>query len=240
MDWRDEGVLLTMRPHGESAAIIEVLTEAHGRHAGVVRGGAGRRMAPILQPGAQLSVSWRARLEEHLGAFTVEPLRSRMPGVMGDRLALSGLNAVCGMLAATLPEREPVPDLYRTSGTLLDLMPVTEAWPLAYLHWEMGLLEALGFGLDLSACAVTGATEGLVYISPRTGRAVTKAGAGDWADKLLPLAPCMLPGGDGSDPEISGALAVLTVFWEKNLTPVRGRSPLPASRQRLLDLLARR
>ncbi|WP_424990268.1 DNA repair protein RecO [Fluviibacterium sp. S390] len=239
MDWRDEGVLLTMRRHGESAAIIEVLTEAHGRHAGIVRGGAGRRMAPVLQPGAQVSVAWRARLEDHLGAFTVEPLRSRMPGIMGDRLALAGLNAVCGLLAVALPEREAVPGIYDRSRTLLDLMPITEAWPLAYLHWELALLEALGFGLDLSVCAVTGATGGLAYVSPRSGRAVTAKGAGDWADKLLPLPPCMLPGGDGDNAQIAQALATTGYFWSQHLTPRGPKPPLPAARQRLLDLLAR-
>lgn len=222
-----------MRPHGESAAIIEVLTRSRGLHAGVVRGGAGRRMAPILQPGAQLDLIWRARLEEHLGAFTVELNRSRMAGVMGDRLALSGLNAVCGMARAALAEREPAGDIYATTATLLDLLAATPAWPLAYLQWEQALMAHAGVGLDLSSCAVTGAREGLVYLSPRTGRAVSAAGAGDWADRLLPLPPCLLGQGAAENPEIAQALTMMSHFWGK--TPVT----LPAARQRLVDLLAR-
>ncbi|MCA8883171.1 MAG: DNA repair protein RecO [Rhodobacteraceae bacterium] len=239
MEWRDEGVLLTMRPHGESAAIIEVLTAGHGRHAGVVRGGGGRRMAPVLQPGTQLDLTWRARLEDHLGAFTVEPRRSRMGALMTDRMGLAGLNAVCALLSAVLPERDPVPVIYVRSCTLLDLLSATPAWPLAYLQWELALLEDQGFGLDLSACAVTGATTGLVYLSPRTGRAVSAAGAGDWADRLLPLPPCLLGQGAAENPEIARALTTLGHFWLRHLTARGRRAPLPAARQRLVDLLAR-
>ena len=177
MEWRDQGVLLTMRRHGESSAIIDVFTETHGRHSGVVRGGASRKMAPILQPGAQLDVAWRARLEEHIGSYTVEPVRSRSGHVLSDRLALAGLNAVTSLLSFALPEREPHDGIYRRTMGVLDLLAEHELWPLAYLRWEVGLLEDLGFGLDLSACAVTGATEGLTYVSPKTGRAVSAKGA---------------------------------------------------------------
>ncbi|TMV54089.1 DNA repair protein RecO, partial [Thioclava sp. BHET1] len=187
MEWRDEGVLLSMRLHGENAAIIEVFTPQHGRHAGVVRGGASRKAAPVLQPGAQLDLTWRARLEDHIGAFTVEPLRGRAGAILGDRLALSGLNSITALLAFTLPEREPHPALYQASVTLFDLLGAAPDWPLAYLRWEMMLLEEMGFGLDLTACAVTGSRDDLAYVSPRTGRAVSRAGAGEWADRLLPL-----------------------------------------------------
>ena len=161
MEWRDEALLIAVRKHGESAAIIEVFTPAHGRHAGVVRGGGGRRLAPALQPGTQLDVTWRARVEDQLGAFTVEPLRSRLGLLLSDRLALAGLEAVAAILAHVLPDRLPFPALYARSVQLLDLMVLTPAWPLAYLQWELALLEATGFGLDLSRCAVTGAREGL-------------------------------------------------------------------------------
>ena len=173
MDWRDQGILLSVRRHGETSAIIDTFTASHGRHAGVVRGGTSRRIAPILQPGAQLDLSWRARLEEHLGSFTVEPLRSRAAAAMSGRLALAGLNAVVSLLSFCLPEREPHPRLYKQSEQLLDLLGQDEIWPLAYLRWELALLDALGFGLDLSACAVTGASDDLVYVSPRSGRAVS-------------------------------------------------------------------
>jgi recombinational DNA repair protein (RecF pathway) len=160
IEWRDEGAVLAVRPHGENAAIVEVFTAAHGRHAGVVRGGTGRRMAPVLQPGTQVEVVWRARLADHLGAFTVEPLRSRAALVMSDRLALAGLNAVAALLAQVLPEREAHPGLYAQTVQVLDLLGQEEVWPLAYLRWEMALLEEMGFGLDLSVCAATGGAGG--------------------------------------------------------------------------------
>ncbi|MGY8791177.1 MAG: DNA repair protein RecO, partial [Pseudomonadales bacterium] len=187
IEWRDEGVLLAVRKHGENAVIIDVLTQSHGRHAGVVRGGAGRKQAPVLQPGAQLDLVWKARLEEHLGSFTVEPLRSRAAQVMTDPLALAGLSSTVGLLCFSLPEREIYPKLYTISVNLLDLMCVTDAWPLAYLQWEIQLLEMLGFGLDLSRCAVSGGIDDLTYISPKTGRAVAAHHAGEWKMRLLPL-----------------------------------------------------
>jgi DNA repair protein RecO (recombination protein O) len=239
MEWRDEGLLLAVRPHGESAAIIEVFTEAHGRHAGVVRGGASRRIAPILQPGAQLDVTWRARLEEHIGSFTVEPVRSRAAAALADRRALAGLSAVTALLAFCLPERAAHPALYRRSVALMDLLPEAELWPLAYLRWELALLEEMGFGLDLSACAVTGATEGLAFVSPKSGRAVTRAGAGGWADRLLPLPPCLLGEGEAADAEVALALATTGHFLHHHLAPQIGERPLPQARQRFVDLLSR-
>lgn len=238
MDWRDQGVLLAVRRHGENAAIIEMFTPAHGRHAGVVRGGAGRRLAPILQPGAQLDVSWRARLEDHLGAFTVEPLRGRAAEAMADPLTLAGLSSVCALLAFCLPEREPHPDLYARSVALLDALGAA-GWSYAYLRWELALLDEMGFGLDLSACAVTGRNDELAYISPRTGRAVTRTGAGDWADRLLPLPPCLLGRADAGPADIVQGLSVTGHFLSSHLAPALGDRPLPAARQRLVDRLAR-
>lgn len=239
MEWRDQGAVLSVRQHGENSAILEVFTPSHGRHAGIVRGGAGRRLAPVLQTGAQLDLTWHARLEDHLGVFTVEPLRSRAAGVMGDALALAGLSAVCGLLAHALPERAVYPRLYARSVTLLDLLGVTSAWPLAYLQWELLLLEEMGFGLDLSACAVTGGTTDLGYVSPRTGRAVSRTGAGDWASRLLPLEPCMIGQGDGHNAEIARALVTTGYFLERHLPSRYAGQPLPAARGRLIDRLAR-
>src|SRR6056297_2772942 len=167
MEWRDQGILLSSRRHGETSAIIEVFTPEHGRHAGVVRGGASRKMAPVLQPGAQLDLTWRARLEDHLGAFTVEPVRGRAAGLMGDRAALAGLAAITALAAFALPERQAYPAFYRQTVAVLDLVGQSEAWPFAYLRWEAALLSEMGFGLDLSACAATGATEELAFVSPR-------------------------------------------------------------------------
>lgn len=238
MEWRDEGALLAVRPHGETSAIIEVFTLAHGRHAGVVRGGVSRRVAPILQPGAQLDLTWRARLEDHIGAFTVEPVRARS-GVLGDRLALAGLNAVCALLHFALPEREPHPALYAASVALLDEMAASERWLQSYLTWELRLLEELGYGLDLSECAVTGGREDLTYVSPKSGRAVARGAAGVWADRLLPLAPSLLGQGPGDASAVAAGLATTGWFLEHRLAQDLGDRPLPEARRRFVDLLAR-
>lgn len=239
MDWRDEGILLTVRRHGESAAIVEAFTAGHGRHAGVVRGGTSRKLTPVLQPGAQLDLAWRARLEDHLGTYTVEPLRSRAGAVLSDRRALAGLSAVCALLAFCLPEREAHPRLYRDSVLLLDLLGQDDLWPLAYLRWELALLEDLGFGLDLSSCAVSGRTEGLAYVSPRTGRAVSAEAAGEWAPRLLPLPPCLLGTGEAPDAEVAAALGTTGHFLHHHLSPQLGDRPVPEARARYVDLLSR-
>ncbi len=238
MEWRDEGVLLAVRGHGESAAIIEVFTETHGRHAGVVRGGTSRRIAPVLQPGAQLALAWRARLDEHIGAFTVEPLKSRAGAILSDRLALAGLNAVAALLSFALPEREPHPALYAASIAMFDALGATPDWPLAYLRWEMLLLEETGFGLDLTSCAVNGSRDDLAYVSPKSGRAVSRAGAGDWAARLLPLPPALLGQGPATVAEVAAGLRLTGHFLEHRLAPALGQRPLPPARARLMALLA--
>ena len=239
IEWRDEGVLLAVRKHGEAAVIVDVLTEHDGKHAGVVRGGAGRRQGPILQPGGQFEVVWKARLEEHMGVFTVEPMRSRAAQVMADPLALAGLTTVVGLLNFALPERAQHGALYSASINLLDLICVTEAWPLAYLHWEMQLLEDLGFGLDLSCCAVSGTTEDLAYVSPKSGRAVAAHHAGRWKTQLLPLAPCMIGQSVADNGEIAAGLRTTGHFLEKWLAPSLGDRALPLARQRLVERLFR-
>jgi DNA repair protein RecO (recombination protein O) len=237
MDWRDEGVILAMRPHGETAAIIEVLTSAHGRHAGVVRGGTSRKMAAILQPGTGLQLEWRARLDDHIGTFTVEPLKSRAH-LLSDRLALAGLMSVCSLLRAALPERESHPALWSVTLALMDRLGA-DGWTQAYLRWELRLLEELGFGLDLTACAVTGATEGLAFVSPKTGRAVTLKGAGDWADRLLPLPPGLTQDSVLSPADVAQGLRLTGFFLDRGLRPVLHDRPLPEARARLIDLLDR-
>ena len=241
MEWRDQGLVLSVRRHGETSAIIEVFTPRRGRHAGVVRGGAGRRMAPVLQPGAQLDLTWRARLEDHIGTFTVEPLRARATGLMGDRLALAGLNAVTALLLFVLPEREAHPALYARSEALLDLLGQPEIWPLAYLQWELSVLEEMGFGLDLSSCAVLGpAANDLSYVSPRSGRAVSRAGAGDWAGRLLPLPGCLLGHGPAPDTEVAQGLVTTGHFLRTRLAPALGNRPLPEARDRFVDTFRKR
>jgi DNA repair protein RecO (recombination protein O) len=237
MDWRDEGVLLSMRPHGETSAIIEVLTAAHGRHAGVVRGGASRKMAAALQPGTGLALEWRARLDDHIGSFTAEPKRSRAH-LLADRLALAGLMAACALLRVALAEREPHPGLYAVTVALFDKLG-TEGWTSAYLRWELRLLEELGFALDLSACAVTGATEGLAFVSPKSGRAVSRKGAGEWADRLLPLPPGLMGAAPMTPAAVVTGLHLTGYFLDRGLRPVLHEKPLPEARSRLVDLLGR-
>ena len=239
MEWRDQGLLLTVRPHGETSAIIEVFTAAHGRHAGVVRGGAGRRMGPVLQPGAELDLVWKARLEEHIGSFTAEPVRSRAAAVLADPPALAALTAVCALLAYALPERDPHPQLHARSVALLDLVAAGGDWQLPYVGWELALLEELGFGLDLGRCAVTGATEGLTLVSPKSGRAVTQAGAGAWADQLLPLPPFLGGAGAVGPGDLGRGLALTGHFLDHHLAPSLGERPLPEARRRLAALLTR-
>lgn len=235
MEWRDHGILLSVRKHGETAAIIEVFTEHHGRHAGVVRGGASRKIAPVLQPGAQLDVVWRARLEDHIGTFQVEPVRSRAAAAFGSRRALAGLNAVCTLLGFCLPEREAHAGLFHHSQQLLDLLDQQDLWPLAYLRWELVLLDEMGFGLDLTRCAVTGATEGLVFVSPKSGCAVSAEGAGEWADRLLPLPNCMRGEGEAPDEEVALGLQTTGHFLTNHLALALGNRPLPEARARFVE-----
>ncbi|MDK3072098.1 DNA repair protein RecO [Sedimentitalea sp. JM2-8] len=239
MEWRDHGILLTSRRHGETSAIIDVFTRAHGRHSGVVRGATSRKIAPILQPGAQLDLLWRARLEDHIGAFTVEPVRSRAAAALSGRLALAGLNAVTALLAFCLPDREAHRDLYQRTEQLLDLLGQNDIWPLAYLRWELALLEEMGFGLDLATCAVTGSTEDLVFVSPKSGRAVSRGAAGAWANRMLALPPVLRREGTAPDPEVAEALATTGYFLEHRLAPSLGHRPLPDARARFLEVFSR-
>lgn len=238
MDWRADGILLAVRRHGEAAAILEVFTAEHGRHLGVVPGGQSRRMAPLLQVGAQLDVNWRARLSDHMGSYTVELRQGRAAEAMDDRVALAGLSSVCALLSFTLPERAAYPALYARTLAVLEGLGA-EHWAQAYLGWEMALLAEMGFGLDLTCCAVTGSTQDLAYVSPRTGRAVARGAAGIWADRLLPM-PRVLTGVDGDIADVVEGLRVTGHFLATHLAPSLGDRPLPAARQRLVEALARR
>jgi DNA repair protein RecO (recombination protein O) len=241
MDWRDEGLLLAVRRHGESAAIVEILTRAHGRHAGVVRGGAGRRMAPVLQPGARLAVEWTARLEEHIGTFRVDPIASRVAAIMADGAALAALQAVTALLAATLPERDAHPDLYARTLGLVQALGLAPDWRARYAAWELALLAELGFGLDLAAFAATGATEDLVWVSPRSGRAVSRAAGAPWADRLLALPSFLRDGWDAppAPAEVAAALALTGHFLEARVAPGLPREALPPARARAVAAIRR-
>lgn len=242
MNWRDEGILISVRRHGEGAAIIEVFTSEHGRHAGLVRGGGSRRMAPILQPGAQLSVEWSARLEDHLGSFRVDPVKSRASAIMGERGTLAAIGAITALCTMALPEREPHPAVYGLTLNLVDALGVTDGWPALYAHWELALLRDLGYGLDLGTCAATGRTDDLIYVSPRTGRALSRDGGAEFADRLLPL-PRFLRGGEPdanpSRKDVIDALSLTGYFLFNRLVPALGRVSLPAARDRLIEVLSR-
>ena len=235
MDWSGEASAMTLRRHGESAVILTVFARDAGLVTGLLPGGASPRRAAMLQPGNRLALRWRARVEDQLGTFTAEPARAR-PGLLADALALAGVNAVTALLVYALPERDPHPRLSDATESLLDQMDAGRNWAESYLHWELRLLDELGFGLDLTSCALSGAREGLAYVSPRSGRAVTAAAAGDWAPKLLPL-PALL-GGSGRG-GLAEALALTGHFLETRLAEAHAGKPLPPARARLLARLAR-
>ncbi len=238
MEWRDEGILLWVRRHGEANVIVEALTAAHGRHAGLVRGGASKSTASILQPGAQLALEWKARLPEHLGNYKVELLRSRAASIMSSREALAALNVISAMTVQFLPEREPNSEIYEMTVELVDdLGSAHPHWPVRYALWELQLLEGLGFGLDLTSCASTGRTEDLVYVSPRSGRAVCRAAGAPFADRMLPL-PSFLTGtpqpGIG---DVREALRMTGYFFENWVCPSFEVEKMPDARARLLRLM---
>jgi DNA repair protein RecO (recombination protein O) len=235
MDWRDEGTVLSVRPHSENAAIIEVFTTQHGRHAGVVRGGGSRRMAPVLQPGNQVAVAWHARLEDHIGSYTVELVKSRS-ALLADRLGLAGLNAICAMLRVTMPEREAYPVVYQATHALLHKLEFESDWPASYMRWELLLLEEIGFALELNVCAITGTREDLAFVSPKSGRAVNRAAAGEWASKLLALPQTLMGQGTASRDDLVAGLALTGHFLDRALIPTLNGHPLPSARTRLLGL----
>lgn len=238
MEWQAEGTVLARRAHGETAVILDVLTDLHGRHLGLVPGGASRTRAAMLQPGSRLDLRWRARRDDQLGTFAVEPVRLRS-GLMADPLALAGLNAVCSLLVFALPERDPHPALVADTERLLDRMETGADWGADYLHWEIRLLDEMGFGLDLSACAVTGAPDGLAYVSPKSGRAVSREGAGEWADRLLPLPGILGGAGDNRAQDLAEGLTITGHFLTVRLAGELVGRPVPPARQRLVDRLLR-
>jgi len=241
MDWRDEGIVISVRRHGESAAVVDLFTAVHGRHSAVVRGGGGRRMAPLLQPGARLAVEWSARLEEHLGHFRVDPVGAPIAAIMADRAALAGLGSVAALIAVTLPERDAHPALYGATRDLVAALGVAPDWPARYACWELALLAELGFGLDLASCAATGAVDGLAFVSPRSGRAVSAAAGAPWAGRLLPL-PAFLREGWSAPPDarsVAEALALTGHFLETRVAPGLRRETLPAARARAVEAIRR-
>jgi DNA repair protein RecO (recombination protein O) len=239
LEWSAEGLLLAVRRLGEGDAIIEVLTAEHGRHAGVVKGGAGRRLGPVLQPGAQLQIEWRARLEEHIGTARVEPMRSRAAGIMAEGGRLAALTSATALLCAFLPEREAHPALYATTVGLCDALERAPDWARHYALWELGLLTELGFGLSLERCAATGATDDLTWVSPRSGRAVSRSAGAPYAHRLLPLPGFLCEGGDPDAAALRDALRLTGWFLEHRAAPAFGLEAAPPARARLVARFSR-
>lgn len=243
MEWTAPGIVLSAAPYGESGAVIHVLTEQHGAWRGLARGGQGRRQSPLWQPGNLVSLRWVARLADQLGTLTGEPVHASAAFVLAAPDALSMLASCCAVADGALPEREahkPVFDGLLSLVTRLSLSPDRASGCRAdLLRWERDLLAELGFGLDLSACAVTGASDDLVYVSPRSGRAVSRAGAGEWAGRLLTLPEALLDDTIAhiSDPDWRDGLRLTGHFLDRDVFGNRHR-PLPAARVRLADRAA--
>ncbi len=236
MEWQDEAVILRVQRHSEAHAVVTVLTAEHGRHLGLVHGGASRRMTPILQPGNAVRAVWRARLSDHLGALSVELVRDRVSPLFEDAEALLALTSVCALTAQALPEREPVPGLFAGLEVLLDAMDDPDLWPALLIRWELGLLETMGFGLDLSKCAVTGSFDDLTHVSPRTGRAVSRGAAEPYRDKLLALPPFLLSAqlGAPTRAQIAQGLSLTGYFLARHVFGAK-HEPVPDARLRLAD-----
>ena len=194
MEWRDDGIVIGLRKHGETSVILEALTRAHGRHMGLVHGGRSRRMRPCLQPGNTLELCWRSRIEDFLGSFSVEPRVSRAARVIGSGVALHVVNHLC-VLVRLLPEREPHGALHDRLTDILDAVEDTSKTPALVVGFELALLAELGFGLDLSACAATGRRDDLAYVSPKSGRAVSRSAGYPYRERLFQLPSFVRQGG---------------------------------------------
>lgn len=241
MEWSDDGIVLSARKHGESAAIAILLTREHGRYAGLVHGGSSRRMRGMLEPGNQVRVTWRARLDEHLGSFAspFDLVSNISAGLLDDPLRLTALQAICAVAEAALPERERHAAVY---AGMLDLLAALDgqAWTGRYVRWELALLADLGFGLDLSACAATGSNDNLTYVSPKSGRAVSASAGEPYRDRLLALPGFLLKAAQ-HDPgigEVAAGLALTGYFLDRHVLAPHGKT-LPLARGRLADRLRR-
>ncbi len=242
MDWVDDGFVLAATRFGEHDAVVEALTRARGRHLGLVKGGMSRTRRPDLQAGNLVSLSWRARLADQLGRFEIEGRRAYAAMALDTGLALAGVEAATAVAAACLPEREAHPALFESFGILMEALTLGDGTlgPAVYVRWEVGLLQELGFALDLAKCALTGTRDDLAYVSPRTGRAVAREAAGIYADRLLRLPPFLLgsqagaPEGD----ELADGFRLTGHFLERMALEPHGRR-LPAARGRYLDIALR-
>lgn len=237
MEFEDDAFVLSARAHGEAGAIVELLTARHGRYAAHVAGGASRKMKPFLQPGAQVLVRYRARVADQLGSASLEPVGEGPSALFDDPLALAGLSAAAAVAAGALPEREPHPGAYLAFAALTGALAHPQIWPAVFVRFEAGLLQELGFGLDLSKCAATGAVDDLIYVSPRTGRAVSRAAGEPYKDRLLALPPFLLGAQAGlASGDVGAGLTLTGHFLEAFIFNPLNR-PLPPARLWLVERL---
>jgi len=241
MEWLDEAIVLSARPHGENAAVVALLTPQYGRHAGLVAGGQGRGAQPILQPGNRVKAKWRARLPEQLGHYTLDLVTSHAAAWLDNPEILAIIASACAVTEASLPERQPLPGLYAGLATLLGL-PDPGLWGPAYVKWELGLLQALGYGLDLSQCAASGHADNLIYVSPRTGRAVSESAGAPYREKLLTLPGFLVGAAEWMAADISQGLDLTAHFLRTHVFAhphsrllVKQDGELPLARQRLAE-----
>lgn len=237
MEWDAPAIILDARPFGEGDAIATVMTEEHGAHRGLARGGAGRGHAATWQPGNLAQVRWVGRLADQLGSFTAELIHPAAALAMDDALHLAMLTAACAVAEGALPEREPHPRVFDILLHLIAHLSRGSGMLAGQIRWEALLLSELGYGLDLSSCPVTGATEGLVYVSPKSGRALTEEGAGKWAPRMLPLPALLLGDGEGDPAQWRDGLRLTGYFLTRDVFGLRHR-PLPLARQALYDRVA--
>jgi DNA repair protein RecO (recombination protein O) len=237
MEWSDEGVVLSVRPHGETAAVLDLFTRRHGRHLGLVHGGRSRRLRPVLQTGNHVDATWKARLADHLGHFSVELRRGFAAPLMEDAAALAAMTSMVA-LARLLPERDPHPNLYEITLFVLGYLDDRAVWPALVVRWELALLDELGFGLDLATCAATGTTANLVYVSPKSGRAVSAEAGEPYKDRLLALPGFLRAGAAGAATrdDVLAGFALTGHFLEARALLPHGLA-LPEARGRLVGYL---
>jgi DNA repair protein RecO (recombination protein O) len=234
MDWEAPAILLDVRPFGEGDAVATVMTEGHGAHRGLARGGASRGRAALWLPGNLAQVRWVGRLADQLGTFTAELIHPAAALAMDDPLQLGMLTAACAVAEGALPEREAHPRVFDGLLHLIAHLSNGRDSLAAQIRWEALLLADLGYGLDLSSCPVTGAVEGLVFVSPKSGRALTAEAAGKWTPRMLPLPPLLLGAGDGDPVQWRDGLRLTGHFLARDVFGLRHR-PLPQARQALYD-----
>lgn len=231
MDWRDEGIVLSVRPMGETGALLSLMTRHHGRHAGMVPGGAGRRARSALQSGNRLLVTWKARLSEQLGRFAWEAGDALGTRWLADGARLDAVAAACALIEGALPEREAHEEVYLSLLAFLCGLDAA-AWAPGYVRWELALLSLLGFGLDLSSCAATGSRTGLVYVSPRSGQAVSAEAGAPYHDRLLALPAFLIGENEAGTQEVVAGLALTGYFLDRHVFGPQGKA-LPGARSRL-------